>query len=108
MKDAVHRRFKEHVKRFRPNVDIETLATGEHWLAEDALKLGLVDEICCSDDYIARQLEITSGAAVYLQWKKEEKHSKLERIMKLFSVKAWVKALAGEIDKRTQSSGNMR
>lgn len=106
--DAVHRRFKEHVKRFRPNVDIEKLATGEHWLAEDALKLGLVDEICCSDDYIARQLEITSGAAVYLQWKKEEKHSKLERIMKLFSVKAWVKALAGEIDKRTQSSGNMR
>ncbi len=106
--DAVHRRFKDHVKRFRPNVDIEKLATGEHWLAEDALELGLVDEICCSDDYIARQLELTSGAALYLKWKKEEKNSKLERILKLFSAKTLVKAAASEIDKRTQSSENMR
>ena len=106
--DAIHRRFKDHVKRFRPNVDMEKSATGEYWLAEDALELGLVDEICCSDDYIARQLEITSGAALYLQWRKEENTSKLDRILKLFSAKALIKAAASEIDKRSQSSGNMR
>lgn len=50
--EDIHKAFKEHVKQHRPNVDIEQVATGEHWIAKDALKLGLVDEIMTSDECI--------------------------------------------------------
>lgn len=49
---CVHHSFMAHVSKYRPTIDIDKVATGEHWLAVDALKLGLVDEIMTSDEYI--------------------------------------------------------
>ena len=44
--------FKEYVKRNRPSLDIDKVATGETWFGEDALELGLCDELKTKDDVI--------------------------------------------------------
>ncbi len=36
---------QEFVQRMRPALDIEQVATGEHWYGQQALEKGLVDEI---------------------------------------------------------------
>jgi serine protease SohB len=46
--------FKATVSRYRPAVDMEKVGTGQVWLAEDALKLGLIDQVCTSSDYLLR------------------------------------------------------
>lgn len=46
--------FKNFVKTNRPKVDIDTIATGEVWLATDALKKGLVDSIMTADDLLLK------------------------------------------------------
>lgn len=50
--ENVHALFKSYVSRYRPNLDIETVATGEHWHGTEALDLNLIDEIQTSDDYL--------------------------------------------------------
>lgn len=71
--EAVHKRFKALVQRYRPKLDIEKVATGEHWLAADALKLKLIDELSTSDEYIHERLKVTENSALKLTWKKEAK-----------------------------------
>jgi serine protease SohB len=48
--EEVHSLFKSFVARYRPRVDIDAVATGEHWHATQAQALNLVDEITTSDD----------------------------------------------------------
>ncbi len=55
--EEVHDQFKAFVSTRRPNMDIEKVATGEHWLGERALELGLVDVLQTSDDYLMAQRE---------------------------------------------------
>lgn len=50
--EEVHQLFKEFLHEFRPNLDLEKLATGEHWFGEQAIELGLIDEIGTSDEVI--------------------------------------------------------
>jgi serine protease SohB len=50
--ETIHQNFKDHVLAFRPQLNIEKAATGEHWLAKDAMALGLIDELKTSDDYL--------------------------------------------------------
>lgn len=47
-----HILFKEFVSEYRPGLDIEKVATGEHWYGKQALELNLVDELLTSDDYV--------------------------------------------------------
>ena len=51
----IHDAFKAHCVKYRPNLEphIETVATGEAWLATHALSLGLVDAVATSDEYLA-------------------------------------------------------
>ena len=49
----IHALFKEFVTANRKQVDIEKIATGEHWYGKQALELGLVDELRTSDDYLS-------------------------------------------------------
>ncbi|MDH4125614.1 MAG: protease SohB [Gammaproteobacteria bacterium] len=51
--EDVHRLFKSAVSRYRPALDLEKVATGEHWYGSSALELGLADEIRTSDEVIA-------------------------------------------------------
>ena len=50
--EATHILFKNFVGKYRPQLDIAQIATGEYWFGEDAIKLKLVDQIGTSDDYI--------------------------------------------------------
>lgn len=54
--EQIHDNFKHHVLTYRPQLDIQKVATGEHWLARDAMHLGLVDELKTSDDFILDKL----------------------------------------------------
>ncbi|MFN3586373.1 MAG: protease SohB [Moraxellaceae bacterium] len=51
--DDTHLLFKEFVTAQRPKLDIERVATGEHWYGQRALDLGLVDELRTSDEYLS-------------------------------------------------------
>src|SRR3954447_12794615 len=50
--EDTHVLFKDFVKANRPALDLEKVATGEHWLARRGLDLGLVDHLRTSDDYL--------------------------------------------------------
>ena len=50
--EETHDLFKAFIISNRESLDIEKVATGEHWYGTQALKLGLIDGIETSDDYI--------------------------------------------------------
>jgi len=50
--ENVHELFKMQITEYRPGIDLERVATGEHWYGLTALELGLIDEICTSDDFL--------------------------------------------------------
>ncbi|MCX8700079.1 protease SohB [Gilliamella sp. B2840] len=76
--EETHLLFKDFVKEYRPNVDIEQVATGEHWFAAQAKDKGLVDEISTSDDFILSHLDTHKIISVSFQRKQKlsEKISK--------------------------------
>ncbi|EGO8359749.1 protease SohB [Escherichia coli] len=55
--NETHLLFKDFVKRMRPSLDIEQVATGEHWYGQRAVEKGLVDEINTSDEVILSLME---------------------------------------------------
>lgn len=54
--EDTHQLFKQFVLQHRPQLDIDKVATGEHWFGHQALALNLVDTIQTSDDYILTQM----------------------------------------------------
>ena len=50
--EDVHTLFQEAVRRYRPDLDLDTVATGEHWYGTRALELGLADELLTSDELL--------------------------------------------------------
>ncbi len=50
--EETHTLFKSFVNKYRPQVDMHKVGTGEYWYGEQAIQLGLVDEIRTSDDYL--------------------------------------------------------
>ena len=69
--EETHLLFKDFVKEYRPNVDIELVATGEHWFAAQAKDKGLVDEISTSDDFILSHLDTHKIISVSFQRKQK-------------------------------------
>ncbi|KJZ66760.1 protease SohB [Pseudomonas fluorescens] len=53
--DVTHQLFKNFVSRYRPQLAIDEVATGEIWLGVAALDKQLVDEIKTSDEYLAER-----------------------------------------------------
>jgi serine protease SohB len=55
--EGTHQLFKGFVREYRKELDLDKVATGEYWYGEQALELGLVDQLATSDDYLlgARQ-----------------------------------------------------
>ena len=51
--EDVHSLFKAAVSTYRPDLDLDKIATGEHWYGTRAIELGLVDEIRTSDELLA-------------------------------------------------------
>jgi serine protease SohB len=50
--EEAHDLFKDFIRHNRPQVDLNQVATGEHWFAKRAIELQLVDELQTSDDYL--------------------------------------------------------
>jgi serine protease SohB len=59
--EEAHQLFKGYLKRYRPQLDLAKVATGEYWYGEQALPLGVVDELGTSDDLLmslAREFDL--------------------------------------------------
>jgi serine protease SohB len=50
--EDIHELFKSQIRDHRPQVDLDRVATGEHWYGIRALELKLVDELRTSDDFL--------------------------------------------------------
>ncbi len=74
----IHSLFKSLVSKYRPQLDIEKVATGQAWYGTDALQLQLVDEIGISDDIILKAVKEQEVFAVKHHSKK--KKNLLEKI----------------------------
>jgi serine protease SohB len=97
--EEVHTLFKDLVAEQRPSLDIEAVATGEHWYGSRARELGLVDELGSSDDYL---LQATDRADVF-HVEFRGKQSLQERIFSVFESRLEeVTNRAAEFWKRSQ------
>lgn len=66
-----HLLFKSFVKEMRPSLNIDEVATGEHWYGVQAKEKGLVDAISTSDDLILDKMKQREVVGVrYLRRKK--------------------------------------
>lgn len=52
---TTHDLFKQFVVQYRPQLDIDAIATGEVWLGTDALAQQLIDQLQTSDEYLSKR-----------------------------------------------------
>lgn len=74
--EITHELFKNFVARYRPQLAIDEIATGEVWLGMSALEKQLVDELKTSDEYLAERAK--TAELFHLHY--AEKKSLQERI----------------------------
>ncbi|OWF77279.1 protease SohB [Yersinia rohdei] len=55
--NETHVLFKQFVQQQRPSLDIDAVATGEHWFGTQAKEKGLVDAIGTSDDLLIAEMD---------------------------------------------------
>ncbi|MCB9509713.1 MAG: protease SohB [Deferribacteres bacterium] len=90
--EDAHGLFKEFVKHNRPNLDIDTVATGEYWYGTRAHALNLVDQLATSDDYL---LQLSQDADVFeVTYKpketlREKLAAEFEQVVERLGLKAW-------------------
>lgn len=68
--EETHVLFKNHVSRFRPDLNIEEVATGDTWYGQDALENKLVDALGTSDDYLVAACNDADVFEVSYEFKK--------------------------------------
>lgn len=68
--EETHQLFKQFVAQNRPHLDVDKVATGEHWFGQQALELKLVDELATSDDIILEKMKDKSVISVKYKVKK--------------------------------------
>lgn len=76
--ELIHRNFRDYVLQNRSELNIDEIATGEHWLAIDALALRLIDQIQTSDEFILNKLNTHQVYHIAVQ----RKLSLVERVLK--------------------------
>ncbi|AKC32069.1 protease SohB [Candidatus Pantoea carbekii] len=54
--NETHQLFKTFVHQMRPSLDLEKVATGEHWYGRQALNLGLIDDVSTSDSLLIEKM----------------------------------------------------
>lgn len=92
--EEIHGLFKNVIQQHRQQVDIDKVATGEHWLGAQALELKLVDELRTSDDYLLAQSKDANLFEITYQTKKSLSDK----------LSSSIKALVGAIKNNTQQS----
>ena len=78
--EEIHELFKSSVNEYRPQLDLERVATGEHWYGSKALDLGLIDEIKTSDELLIEMAKKYEIFSVKLKVKKPLKKRLLSNI----------------------------
>ena len=78
--EEIHELFKSSVNEYRPQLDLERVATGEHWYGSKALELGLIDEIKTSDELLIEMAKKYEIFSVKLKVKKPLKKRLLSNI----------------------------
>lgn len=69
--EETHTLFKEFVHSHRPGLDVDRIATGEHWFGVKGRELGLVDDLFTSDEYL---MQCCESAEVYeIHWEVKRK-----------------------------------
>ena len=68
--EETHVLFKDFVSEHRPSLDLNKVATGEHWFGTKALELGLIDTIQTSDEYLQKLSKSHKVIAIKYEVKK--------------------------------------
>ena len=68
--EQTHQLFKQFVQDHRPQLDIDAVASGEHWFGYQAKALNLVDTLQTSDDYILQALKTKRVLQIKYQLRK--------------------------------------
>ncbi len=69
--NETHDLFKGFVHQMRPGLDIDSVATGEHWYGSQALDKGLIDAIGTSDDLLLGLIEDHEVIGIRYQQRKK-------------------------------------
>lgn len=77
--EEIHQIFKAFIHENRPALDVDSVATGEHWLGYKALELRLIDKIMTSDDYL---MSLENNHDIF-EISLEQKKSLTERLTKV-------------------------
>jgi len=81
--EKIHAAFRNYVLVNRSQLDIDKVATGEHWLATDAFDLKLVDKLLTSDDYLVQKMADYQAFKLIIQPKSSLVNKLLKPPMKL-------------------------
>lgn len=68
--NQTHELFKAFIELHRPKLNVEKVATGEHWYATQAIDLNLVDKLQTSDDYLLAASKTTDLYELCYRFKK--------------------------------------
>ncbi|SDK86668.1 serine protease SohB [Franzmannia pantelleriensis] len=68
--EGIHSLFKSYVAARRPQLDIESVATGEIWYGSEALGKGLADEVGTSEAYLLQRMKEARVFKVSLEARK--------------------------------------
>ncbi|MFK8001308.1 MAG: protease SohB [Polyangiales bacterium] len=81
--EETHGHFKDFIREQRPKLDVDAVATGEHWLGTKALELGLVDKLQTSDDYLMESCSARDIIRVRYR-QKQKAGARLARLLSSF------------------------
>lgn len=84
--EEVHQLFKKLIQEHRPEIDIEKVSTGEHWLGKQALELKLIDGLTTSDDYLFENSQSANVFEITYQIKKSLSEKLTSSVQSLFRV----------------------
>jgi serine protease SohB len=98
--EDTHVLFKQFVSKYRPQIKMEEIGTGEYWYGERAKHHGLIDEIMTSDDYLLAAFQ--TETPIY-EIKYQHKKALSERLSEIFG-----DALAKAGDKLARSVNEYR
>jgi serine protease SohB len=68
--EDTHLLFKDYVSERRPELDVESIATGDIWFGRRALEIKLIDELKTSDEYLLDACERADVISVNFRRKK--------------------------------------
>jgi len=92
--EEIHSLFKSSVNEYRPELNLDKVATGEYWYGTRALDLGLIDEIKTSDELLLEMSKKYEIFSVKLKIKKPLKKrlmSGVDSLLEKFEDIRWSK-----------------